>query len=127
MTFVPIAEGIPIAQAVAPPVTNGNGNGEAHSSEPPAITPNRHARRAERKTRYSKARYDNAIADLVVAPRSTDLVLDEIQRQHPVGRFPRDLRRRAQIAALCRRLTALGADTREVLDWMARFASPARI
>jgi hypothetical protein len=85
---------------------------------PDASTPKKGAQR------YSRERYNNLIADLVVQPRNPDAVLDEIGRLHPIHTLPRDLRRRVQIAGLARRAVALGASAREVLDWMARFASP---
>jgi hypothetical protein len=114
------------------PLTTGNGhvapdpNGRSPASAEPEPVPAPKPAKGKRR-RYSRKHYDNAIADLIVQPRSVDLVLDEIERLHPIKHLPRDLRRRVQIAGLARRLVALDAGVREVTDWMARLASPMRI
>jgi hypothetical protein len=122
-----ISSTTPVTQEVLP-LTNGNGglhppepNGSDASASEPVRRPKKGAKR------YSRARYDNLIADLVVQPRNVDAVLDAIERYHPILYLPHDLRRRVQIAGLARRLCALGATAREVLDWMAKFSSPSRV
>jgi hypothetical protein len=112
------------------PFSNVNGHvaPEPNGHDQPASAPEPGPKPKKKgAVRFSRARYDAAIAELIVQPRSVDLVLDEIERLHPIKHLPRDLRRRVQIAGLSRRLVALGAGEREVTDWMVRLASPMRI
>jgi hypothetical protein len=74
----------------------------------------------------SRAKYDALVAEPIVQPRSAGAILDAIERLHPIAHLPRDLRRRAQIAGLARRLVELGATPREILDWMAKLSLPMR-
>jgi hypothetical protein len=129
-----ISLSLPAAQG-AQPLNNGNSgfhppepNGHDQVPVSPLATPA--SAITPKKTgavRFSRARYDAKIADLIVQPRSADAVLDAIEKLHPIAHLPHDLRRRAQIAGLVRRLCALGATVQEILGWVARFSTLTRI
>ena len=87
-----------------------------------AVPNNRHERRKQRKVRYSRQRYDDTIADLINTPRSVDLILDELAKQHPIRTLPRDLGLRVQKARVAQRAIALGMTMVEMAQWMDRLA-----
>jgi hypothetical protein len=108
-----------------PPVlSNGHGTNGHDQTVPaaPATPISAPTSKQPKKKRYSQARYGAAIVEEVVQQRSPDAILDAIEYRHPgIARRPPYLMHDIRVAALARRLRALGASSTEVLGWTAKF------